>query len=232
MYAQLADILRRKIDSGEWIADQKIPSENELNQQYGISRMTARQVLSQLVSEQLLFRVQGKGTFVARPKISTRSLAYKGIREQLEAMGYAITTKVLESTEIEADAVLARILRLDPGDRVHLIRRLRLIEDEPISLHISYVPESLAPELDTRDLVTRQLCTILETDHGLRMTKVTERLESTLPIARDAKDLQVRRTAPLLLLTHEIADQADRPFEYSRILFRGDKVQLEFKYEL
>jgi GntR family transcriptional regulator len=117
------------------------------------------------------------------------------------------------------------------GERVHEIRRLRLLaDDEPISLHTSYVPERLAPTLD--GLVDRQLCVILEDDYGLRMSKVTESLESTLPNAQEAKVLQIRRSTPLLLLTHEIMDQDGRLFEFSRILFRGDKLRLQFHYDL
>lgn len=231
LYLQLATLLRNRIERGEWTAGQKIPSENELNRLYGVSRMTARQVLAQLVNENLLFRVQGKGTFVAQPKISTRSPAYKGIREQLEGMGYAVATKVLAAEIVPADDPVARALRIPTGERVHEVRRLRLLaDDEPISLHTSYVPERLAPSLDS--LVERQLCAILEEDHGLRMSKISESLESTLPNPHEAKVLKIRRTTPLLLLTHEIADPTARLFEYSRILFRGDKLRLQFHYDL
>ena len=233
LYLQLARLLRGRIERGEWQAGQKIPSENELNRLYGVSRMTARQVLAQLVSEDLLFRVQGKGTFVAHPKISTRSPAYKGIREQLEGMGYAVATNVLVNEIVPADEPVARALRIPLGEPVHEIRRVRLIADgEPISLHTSYVPERLAPAFDIDDLVSRQLCVVLEEDHGLRMSKVSESLESTLPNAQEAKALKIRRTTPLLLLTHEIADPSGRLFEFSRILFRGDKLRLQFHYEL
>src|SRR6476646_10647409 len=119
LYLQLAALLRGRIESGEWKAGQKIPSENELNRLYGVSRMTARQVLAQLVNEDLLFRVQGKGTFVAHRKISTRSPAYMGIREQLEGMGYAVATKVLADKIIPADEPVARALRIPVGERVH-----------------------------------------------------------------------------------------------------------------
>src|SRR6476620_234830 len=207
LYIQLANVLREKIESGEWKPGQKIPSENELNRLYGVSRMTARQVLAQLVNEDLLFRVQGKGTFVAHRKISTRSPAYMGIREQLEGMGYAVATKVLANHIVRADERVARALRVMPGERMHEIRRLRLLpDDEPISLHVSYVPERLARHLDAEDLVARQLCVVLEEDHGLRMSKVNESLESALPTAQEARALKIRRTTPLLLLTHEIAD--------------------------
>ena len=233
LYLQLAGLLRGRIESGEWKPGQKIPSENELNRLYGVSRMTARQVLAQLVNEDLLFRVQGKGTFVAHRKISTRSPAYMGIREQLEGMGYAVATKVLANRVVRADDRVARALRVMPGERVHEVRRLRLLpDDEPISLHTSYVPERLAPHLDVEDLVARQLCVVLEEDHGLRMSKVSESLESTLPSAAEARALRIRRTTPLLLLTHEIADPSARLFEFSRILFRGDKLRLQFHYDL
>ncbi len=94
--------------------------------------------------------MQGKGTFVAHPKISTRSPAYKGIREQLEGMGYAVATKVLANKVVPADERVARALRIPLGERVHEIRRVRLLaDDEPISLHTSYVPERLAPHSST-----------------------------------------------------------------------------------
>ena len=83
LYAQFEDLLRSAIMAGEWETNHAIPSENELSRTYGLSRMTVRSVITQLVKEGLLFRVQGKGTFVAAPKITTRSPAYMGIREQL-----------------------------------------------------------------------------------------------------------------------------------------------------
>ncbi len=232
LYAQLTEILREKIEAGIWGPDQKIPSENELNHLYGISRMTARQVLAQLVSEGLVFRVQGKGTFVSGPKMNTTSPAYMGIREQLEAMGYSITTTVIEAKVVPADLRVASALDIPEGRSVHLIRRVRSVDGEPISLHTSYIPEILAPQINADDLVSRQLCVILEVDHGLRMSSIAETLESTLASPRDAKDLKTGRTNPLLLLTHKISDPGGRLFEYSQILFRGDKIRLEFHYEL
>ena len=200
LYLQLAGLLRGRIERGEWRPGQKIPSENELNRLYGVSRMTARQVLAQLVNENLLFRVQGKGTFVAHPKISTRSPAYKGIREQLEGMGYAVATTVLTDKVVPADEPVARALRIPVGERgargpPRAAARGRRA-DQPA--HLLRTRTARTSTLD--DLVDRQLCVILEEDHGLRMSKVNEGLESTLPNGQEAKALQIRRTTPLLLL--------------------------------
>lgn len=231
LYLQLAALLRDKIMHGEWQPDQKIPSENELNRIYGISRMTARQVLALLVQENLLFRVQGKGTFVAAGvKIATRSPAYQGLREQLERTGYA-TTRVLSTDTLPSNARVAEHLHLPTGELVHRLRRVRLVDQQPISLHTSYVPVRFAPDLPDADLENRQLCQILEQQHRLRMSRVTETLESSLPTPDDAKALHARRTTPLLLLRQTITDPTGRRFEYSQILFHGDKIKLEFHYD-
>jgi GntR family transcriptional regulator len=147
-------------------------------------------------------------------------------------MGYETTTKVLSSEVVPADVRVAEHLRISPGSLVYRLSRVRLVEDEPISLHTSFVPKALAQDLDADDLVNRQLCVVLENEHGLRMSRVNESLESTLPSADEAKLLRIRRTTPLLLLRQEISDPTGQEFEYSRILFRGDKIRLEFQYEL
>lgn len=232
MYVQLTNILRDKIERQEWEVEEKIPSENELNKMYGISRMTARQVLAQLVNEGLLFRVQGKGTFVAPHKIATRSPSYKGIREQLEQMGYQTSTRLLAEELIIADHYLAERLALPGGSAVHKIRRLRFVDDEPISLHESYVPQRLADDLTSHDAEQQQLCVILEEQYGLQMGHVVETLESGNASSADAKLLAVRTTAPLLVLRQEISSPTGQRFEYSKITFRGDKVRLTFEYDL
>src|SRR5690625_5921620 len=136
---------------------------------YGISRMTTRQRMAQLVNEDLLFRVQGKGTFVAPRKSATRSPAYKGIREQLEQMGYQTETELLVNELVPAGAQVTRHL---PGaERVHHLLRLRRVEGEPISLHESFVPEHLAPTLPEPDAAARALGGLLEEDLGPRQSK-------------------------------------------------------------
>ncbi|GAA0326079.1 GntR family transcriptional regulator [Micropruina glycogenica] len=232
LYLQLADELRQKILSGEWQPEQRIPSENELNQIYSISRMTIRQVLGKLVDEGLVFRVHGKGTFVAQRKIATRSPSYYGVREQLEAQGYSTRTATLVSEVVEADDRLARKLNVPLGTPLSMVERLRFAEDAPISLHKSYVPVPLAPGLLEHDLAQRQLCQVLAQDYGLDMVYVHETLESLTPTAHELTMLDVSRGTSLLLLEQRISDRSRRLFEYTRIKFRGDRVRLEFDYDL
>ncbi len=232
LYAQLEEIFRAKIRSGEWAEGERIPSENELNRGYGVSRMTARGVLNKLVDEGLLFRVAGKGTFVAQPKIKYKSPAYAGVREQLELLGYRTETALVHQGVQAPSSVVRERLRLEDEERVVAIERVRSASGTPISLHYSYVPLSLAPTLEERDPVTEQLCVILDQHYGLRMRHVEEKLESVPAGRAVAQRLGIAEGDPVLLLEDVICDAQRRPFEYSRILFRGDRVQLNFSYDL
>lgn len=230
LYIQLEEILRDNIANGVWRPHERIPSENELDKIYGLSRMTVRAVLTQLVRDGLLYRVQGKGTFVSQPKIMTSSPAYMGVREQLEAMGYETTTKLMSIEKRASSSSVREKLRLESGDEVFVVNRVRFVQQQPISLHCSFVPCSLAPELMRYDTENEQLCVILDTRFGLKMGHVTETLESVSATTNEAEFLGVRRRYPLLLLEEIISDHEGRPFEYAKILFRGDRVRLHFEY--
>jgi len=231
LYAQLEAILRAQIATEEFVPDQRIPSENELNRMYGVSRMTARGVLTTLVNDGLLFRVPGKGTFVAPLKINTVSPAYRGIREQLEGMGYETSTQLLGATVEDVPEWIRERLGLASSEPVYAIRRLRSVQGNPISLHHSYVPADLAPGLDGFDIVNEQLCVVLESHFGLRMRKVAENLEAIAAGAEESKRLGIKVGAAVLRLEDLIADGNGRPFEFSRIVFRGDKIRLSFAYD-
>lgn len=112
------------------------------------------------------------------------------------------------------------------------MHRLRFAGDEPISVHHSYIPARLAPTLASQNLVNEQLCVILETEYGLRMSRVTESLEVAAAQAEEAKRLGIARGAALLQLEDVVAAEDGTRFEFTRIVFRGDKVRLNFEYGL
>lgn len=229
LYQQLRDILIDAIDSGKWEPNEKIPSENELSVTYGLSRMTTRSVLTDLVKEGLLYRVQGKGTFVSE-KIATLSPSYIGIREQLEKMGYEVETKTIECNTERCGETVAKNLGIRKGDSVLKIKRVRYIKDGPISIHISYISEKYADKLHPEMLEKEQLCVLLNEYYGLRRHKVTETLESVLASNDEAELLEVEKGHPLLLLKDIIYDN-ECPYEYTKVVFRGDKIKIRLHYE-
>ncbi len=230
LYAQLEDVLRSAIINHEWEVNTAIPSEIELSKIHNLSRMTVRSVITTLVNEGLLYRVQGKGTFVAEPKIATRSLAYMGIREQLESMGYETSTQLVNFSRIRADASLASLLSISTGEEIRYIERVRSIKDDPISIHRSYIPQRLCPSLTDEHMESEQLCVIMEREYNLKAERVSESLSAILANEREAELLLVEPRHPLLMLEDINKTNADVVFEYSKVLFRGDKIKLHFEF--
>lgn len=229
LYQQLRDILVHEIDSGKWEPNERIPSENELSAQYGLSRMTVRAVLSDLVKEELLYRVQGKGTYVS-DRVLTLKPSYTGIREQLEEMGYEVTTRILEYGLVESDRRIATNLNLETGEQVLMIKRIRYIKNEPISLHISYVNKKYSGKLSSKLIEKEQLCVILNKEYGVIRKKVSETLES-VPAKEEETVLGVKEGHPLLLLQDIIYDETETPYEFTKVVFRGDKVKIKLQFE-
>ncbi len=230
LYMQLEDILRTALINHEWAVNTPISSELELSKTYNLSRMTVRSVLTTLVNEGLLYRVQGKGTFVAEPKIATRSLAYMGIREQLESMGYETSTELVSFKRIHADASLANVLSIPSGEEIQYIERVRSIKDDPISIHKSYIPQRLCPTLTDELMETEQLCVIMAQEFNLKAEKVSESLSAILANEREAELLLVEPRHPLLMLEDINRTAEGVVFEYSKVLFRGDKIKLHFEF--
>ena len=231
LYIQLKSIIKEKIENGEWLPNSMIPSENELASIFGISRMTARSVISQLVSEGLLYRVQGKGTFVCESKIEMSSLSYAGIRNQLEKKGFKVDTLLLEINRIPSSGIISQRLALAPGSSVYDIKRIRTANGIPISYHHSFIPEVYCEGLEQHDLQNEQLCEIMAANYGLHRFRSVETLETYMADEQKAYLLEVEYGFPLLFLQDLIYNSEGQAFEYSRVFFRGDKVTLRFEHD-
>lgn len=230
LYVQLEEKLRADIAQGKWKANDRFPSENELNQMYGPSRMTVRSVVNQLVNDGLLYRVQGKGTFVASPKISTRSPAFKGIRAQLEAMGYETSIRVTRAELIVPSQSLREKLQLTPADKVYVVERVRTVSGIPISIHTSSIPYKLAPNLLAFLEEREPLSATLEKHFHLKMFHTEETLESVPATKVEAEILQIKRGFSLILMEDLLYNEARLPYERTKILFRGDQIKLKYEY--
>lgn len=230
LHQQMEELMRKKLASNEWKPKQAIPSENELTRLYGVSRMTVRSVITRLVLEGLLVRIPGKGTFVSEQKIVTAPLFYAGIREQLEQMGHAIRTEILAIKKIFPNAQTSQHIALPDGE-YYMLQRLRSLQEEPLSIHTSYIPVELAPGLENCDLQSEQLCVTLHNQYGLERSRVVETLESVAATKQQASLLGLSTKHPLLRLQDIIFAANDQAFEYSTVIFRGDRIKMRFVFE-
>ncbi|REE98471.1 GntR family transcriptional regulator [Thermomonospora umbrina] len=199
MYFQLRAILLDLIERSELPVDAPIPSERELGQSFGLSRMTVRQGVEHLVSEGRLYRVPGKGTFVARPKIEM-PLRLVSFSEDMLSRGLRPGAVDLSRRTVPADARLARLFEVNPGTEIHVIERLRTADGEPMALERAHILASLAPDLLDRRLADRSLYGVLEAVYGIVFDAGDQTIDAGLADAADAKRLHIPRGSAVLLL--------------------------------
>ncbi|HSB90413.1 MAG TPA: GntR family transcriptional regulator [Anaerolineales bacterium] len=223
LYVQVKQALEGQIDRSAWRPGDRIPSEPELCRLFGVSRPVIRQALQEMAYEGLLTRRKGLGTFVAEPRITTRSLVHSlvGFFQEMEAKGLAPVTEVLEQSMLPAGARVGQQLDLEPTTPVIKITRLRFVEGEPVVLVTSYLPYEVCPELLTADLRRQSLYAFLRETYGLTLAGGRRVIEAVLAGEQDAAHLRVPAGSPLLRLESVSVLADGRPMEYFHGLFRS-----------
>ena len=227
-YIQLINILKEKIDQGEWKPGDQIPSEPDLCEMFGVSRTVIRQALREIELEGLVTRRKGKGTFVSEPKIN-ESLVQKltGFYQDMVARGLTPVTKVLKFELEPVNSKVAERLALEPGAPVFCIERLRYVDDTPIVMVTSYLPQSLCPNLMDFDLTGQSLYHVLETEFGIVLSHGRRTIEAVAAKAREAELLEVEECDPLMLLDSVTYLEDGTPMEYYHAVHRGDRTRFE-----
>jgi len=225
---QVKDILRERIERGEWKPGDQLPSEPELCQMFDVSRIVIRQALKEMTYEGLVVRRKGKGTFVAEPKIR-ESLVQKltGFYQDMVDGGHKPVTQVLKQITIPAGSKVAAALHIEVGTPVIEIDRLRYVDGEPIVLVTTYLPYALCPGVLQEDLSQQSLYACLERKYGLFIARGHRTLEAVPANEYEARLLQVDKGAPLVRLESVGYLEDGRPIEYYHALHRGDRSRFE-----
>lgn len=229
LYNQLKEVLRNRILDGSYPPLSRMPSESELGNLFLVSRITVRQALGDLQKEGLIFKIHGKGTFVAKPKAFQNVSRLQGLAESMSQMGYEVINRLRSFKFIRANSVVAARLQLAEGSKVAEIKRVRLINREPVSLEITYLPQHLGEQLEKADLVTRDIFLILENDCGIALGHADLAIDAILAESDLTRALKVEEGSPIMRierLTHS-ADGAPLDFEY--LYYRGDAFQYRFR---
>ena len=223
-YHQLLEIIKIKIKEGTWSPGDRIPSEAELCDTYGVSRTVVRQALRELESENIIIRRKGKGTFVAKPKIS-EGLIQKltGFYQDMTERGLVPGTKVLFQQIVPANQKIARYLDIPLGTEIVDIKRLRFIHDEPIQLVTTYIPRYLSPDLVNVELSKRSLYEYLETENGIKIARGIRYIEAVLANKEEADLLEIDEGDPLIMLDSVSYTETGQAIEYYHAIHRGDR---------
>ena len=222
---QIRDGLRRRIESGELQPDTAIPSERELAATLGVSRMTVRAALDDLVDDGLLVRHQGRKSIVAAPKIS-HSVAFMSFSDEMRARGWAPRSEVRQFTAAVADVAVAAQLNLAVGAKVIYLERLRFADDEPLAFERVYLPFERFQRLLSMDLVQNSLYELLEKEFDTRPVYATESVEAVLLTVAEAELFCLPEGMPALLTRRVTFDDAETAIEAATTLYRGDRYRM------
>lgn len=229
LYIQLREILRSKIDDGEFIPGSSIPSENELAQTYGLHRLTVRNAITALVNEGLLKPIQGKGVFVIGEKIGRDLEKLTGFRQTMRERGVTPGTHVIITKKRLAGIKYAQILEISPKDQIFYLRRLCFADEEPVSIEDIYIPCKLLSTLESVDLNVFSLFDIYKFN-GIHVTKAWQTLSVTNLDAKDARILQIKPEIKVLLFECISRDENGKVIEFSRSYTRSDKASFTVHY--
>lgn len=224
-YHQLFELLRQKIEAGEWQPYQSIPSERDLVDLYNVSRVTVRQALENLAIQGYVYREHGKGTFVSPPKLQQNLQMLNSFSEDMQSRGLTPGQKILKFEIIAPPPKISERLEIQSDDeQVVFIERLRLAGSEVMGLHRCFLHLPKRLQITEADLeAAGSLYRLLEDKLNIFPLEADEELEAAVADAKDAKLLGVPPRSPILLIERTVWSQHRRPFEHVQMIFRGDR---------
>jgi GntR family transcriptional regulator len=204
---------------------QAIPSERQLTQEIGVSRLTVRAAIDELVRDGYLDRRHGSGTYVTEPKIA-QPLTLTSFSEEMRRRGMVPGSRTLELTITSAGARLARRLQVSPEEPLVRVKRLRLADSEPMAMEVLHIPEALVPGLTKADLENRSFYELLAERYEIVIGSGTQTIEPTVTNEEESEVLGVPLHTPAFLFERTTVSESGRTVEFVRSIYRGDRYRL------
>jgi GntR family transcriptional regulator len=205
-----------------------LPSERELAERYGLARMTVRNEIERLTAEGLVYRLHGRGTYVAEPRVAQAG-AFSSFTEDMVARGHVPGSIVRSSEVVEADGFLAAALELAPGDRVFRLERVRTADGRPMAIEQVFLPLPRFDGIEQVDFAEASLLDTLDRRFEVSLPVAQQRVVAVKIAADEAPLLGVPENEPGLRF-HTVARDADgTPVYYAVSLFRGDRYEIELR---
>lgn len=223
LYYQIQQTLMERIRSGQLKEGDPLASEEELARFYQVSRMTARQALHGLKTRGYAVSRKGRGTFVTRPKMERNIMHLEGFTEDMKQRGMVPSSKMLEQVVIEAGETVAEKLKLNEGDPILKLRRLRYADEIPMAIEESDIPLRLYPGLDRYNFEKHSLYATLRENYGVRVGWADEFIEAMPATREESELLTIPKRASVLSISRIIMSTKDMPIEAACSRYRGDR---------
>lgn len=223
IYQRVKQAIVSQISEGIWKSNQRVPSESELVNELGVSRMTINRALRELTSEGYLIRMQGVGTFVAESKGYTAMLEVHNIADEIAQRGHRHSCKILELREIKADPEQASVLGLTTGQSVYHSTIVHFENDLAVQLEDRLVNPLVAPDYLQQDFHSQTPYTYLM--RAAPLTAGEHIVEAVLPVRQQCSALSIDANEPCLLIRRQTWSDA-RIVTYAKLLYPGSRYKL------
>ncbi len=225
LYSRIEAVLASEIADGNSKVGEQLPTEDSLMGRFGVSRITVRRAIQNLVSRGLVEIRRGKGTFVAAPKITQELTELSGFVEDMHALGRKPTARVVSKEIVPADATVANQLALTKGERVIRIRRVRLADGVPLSFDETYLPLDIGKKIIADNLKVEPIFSLLERKYDVPLIEAEYKLDAVPADPEVAAALKVKRRSPIFRIERTSYSTGSRPVDYERLYYRGDLVR-------
>jgi GntR family transcriptional regulator len=231
LYHQLKEGIRARILRGDYKVGELLPTEHEWAVRYGLSSTTIRRALGDLVSEGLLSRKAGKGTFVCAPKVKRDLMKVLGFMQNMTEMGLVPSTRVLKQQLAPANEFAQEALQVKPRSKILRLERLRLGNDTPMMFETRYIRLDLCPGIETREL-SDSLWKVFETVYGLKPVRHAQTLRIGHATEKTARLFGVEVGSDVFLVRGITYLGDGRPIECEESVYRSDKYEFSFDARL
>lgn len=223
LYYQLAEMLRNRITSGEYSIGQQLPSEREMMSTFTISRNTVRDAIDVLVQEGLVERSHGRGMFVSSPQLKLGLSRMTSFTEDMRERNLRPSSQLIKAEVIFPPEAIAQALQLIPGEKVLYLERLRLADDLPMAINLSYFPYTQYPALLEEESYTGSMYQILEEKYSVRIAHAEQTVKAAVATQQQAEWLKIAKGDPILVIAGTAFSSDDLPVEYMHQIYRADR---------
>lgn len=225
LYRQLFSLVAGQIHDGKLEPGERIPSERQLADVYHVSRTTARQAIDDLVATGLVYREQGKGTFVAEPRMNS-VMGFTSFSEDMRARGYTPQSRILKQEMVTPAEDLCQTLKIEGGERALHLVRLRLASGRPVAIQSSYLPEAMFPGLEQVELANKSLFTILRQHYYVYPAWTEAEMEAMSVDEAQAHLLEIQPGNPALVVRGLTYTDTFEIVESVETVYRGEGLAL------
>lgn len=225
-YYVLKQDLIRRIEGRQYREYEPILSERELGERYGVSRITVRRAIEELVKDGYLYKVQGRGTYVKATEYSQDLLSITSCTQDVRNLGMTPRRAVLSAEVIPVDDMRMSELELTKGDHVFRLERIYYADDTPINHTVAYLPYETFPAINLHDFSSSSLYEVLESEYQTKIIRAVRTIEAVLARGKIAEWLEVKPGVPILLfncVTYGEVRGQRMPIETFECHYRSDK---------